>query len=377
VTLDMNAGFRTLRLDADAPFRRVVGVGGIGTGIFLALEGDHLLGRNESRPARLLEVRDYCKLHIVGHYLAVLLGADPSGSPFHVVPVGRVGDDDAGSRLLDEMTAVGVDTSYVKRTRGRPTLFSVCFQYPDGSGGNLTTVDSAAAAIDDRDVDGALPLLSSAGAHAIALALPEVPLEARRHLLELATAHGAFRTAAFATSEIAEARVSGLLDLVDLLSVNEEEAAALMGRPLDPEDPAPSLERCIGAVGAQSRDLRLLVSAGRHGVFASAGGRWDHCPTLSVPVASTAGAGDALLAGVLSALAAGVPFIEPGPGRSTMQDGPLSSALDLGVLLAAFSVTSPHTIHPDANLPSLLAFADEMGISFSGALRRAVEAPAG
>jgi len=57
------------------PYRRIVGVGGIGTGLFFALEGAHDLGRDESRPARLLDVRDYCKLHIVAHYAAVLLGA--------------------------------------------------------------------------------------------------------------------------------------------------------------------------------------------------------------------------------------------------------------------------------------------------------------
>ena len=58
------------------PFRRLVGVGGIGAGLFFALEGDHQdLGRDESRPGRLLDVRDYCKLHIVAQYPTVLLGA--------------------------------------------------------------------------------------------------------------------------------------------------------------------------------------------------------------------------------------------------------------------------------------------------------------
>jgi hypothetical protein len=38
------------------------------------------------------------------------------------------------------------------------------------------------------------------------------------------------------------------------------------------------------------------------------------------------------------------------------------SALDLGVLLAAYSVTSPHTIHPQATLSSLLSFAAGMAI---------------
>jgi sugar/nucleoside kinase (ribokinase family) len=362
---------RTLRLDSDAPFRRLIGVGGIGTGIFLALEGDRTLGRNESRPARLLDVRDYCKLHIIAHYVAVLLGADPSGPPsFHVVPVGKVGDDEAGRRLLDEMAAVGMDRTHVETVGGRATLFSVCFQYPDGSGGNITTTGSAADALVEEDIDRVVPLLASGGDRTVVLAAPEVPLDVRRHLLELGTAHRAFRVASFTSLEIPEARVADLFDLVDLLSMNEDEAAALTGQPFDADDPASSLSRCSSALGG--RDVDILVSAGKRGAFALSRGEWDHCPAPPVPVASTAGAGDALLAGVLAALAVGVPLVDPGPARAAMKDRPLSSALDLGALLAGYSVTSPHTIHPRADLETLLAFAGEVGVTFSGGLARAL-----
>ena len=133
--------------DRPLAYERLVGVGGIGTGLFFALEGAHDLGRDESRPARLLDVRDYCKLHIVAHYPAVLLGARAEGVPFHVLPVGAVGADEAGRRLRDEMSAAGMDVRFVRDVPGRPTLLSVCFQYPDGSGGNITTSDSAAATL--------------------------------------------------------------------------------------------------------------------------------------------------------------------------------------------------------------------------------------
>jgi hypothetical protein len=53
-------------------FKTVVGTVGIGSGIIYRLEGDHYLGRNESRLARRVEHIDYCKLHIVFHYIAVL-----------------------------------------------------------------------------------------------------------------------------------------------------------------------------------------------------------------------------------------------------------------------------------------------------------------
>ena len=80
----------SLVLPPHAPYRRLIGVGGIGSGMLFALQGEHELARNESRPARLLDVRDYCKLHIVAHYPTVLLGAREDSGPFHVVPVGKV-----------------------------------------------------------------------------------------------------------------------------------------------------------------------------------------------------------------------------------------------------------------------------------------------
>jgi len=79
-----------LQCNGGSPYSRMIGVGGIGTGLFFALQGDHPLGRNESRPARLLNVRDYGKLHIISHYVAVLQGADPGGSRFQVIPLANV-----------------------------------------------------------------------------------------------------------------------------------------------------------------------------------------------------------------------------------------------------------------------------------------------
>src|SRR5262245_61517356 len=87
-------------------YRRLIGVGGIGSGLFFALQGNDDLGRNESRTASLLDVRDYCKLHIVSHYLAVLLDR-----ALHIVPVAHVGNDSTGLRLIEEMNDVGIDTS--------------------------------------------------------------------------------------------------------------------------------------------------------------------------------------------------------------------------------------------------------------------------
>jgi hypothetical protein len=51
--------------------------------------------------------------------------------------------------------------------------------------------------------------------------------------------------------------------------------------------------------------------------------------------------------------------------RRSLNEGLLTSALELGVLLGSYKVTSPHTIHPSASLDSLLKFGADRGIEFS------------
>ncbi len=195
-----------------------------------------------------------------------------------------------------------------------------------------------------------------------------MPLPVRRHLLRRATERGALRVASLTTAEIEEARETGFLSLVDLLALNEDEAAALAGAPFPDGPPEPfllRLVRCRRAAG-----VRLVVTAGARGAFAFDGTGWTHAPALPVTVVSTAGAGDALLGGVLAGLAAGLPFAPAGSPRASLAGRPLSSALDLGALVAAFKVTSPHTIPPDLSLDALLAFAREHGVAFGEDLRR-------
>jgi sugar/nucleoside kinase (ribokinase family) len=221
-----------------------------------------------------------------------------------------------------------------------------------------------------EDVDLALNEAASMNRGFIALAAPEVPLEIRHYFLKRATECSAFRAAAFTTAEIPPALEIGMMRFVDLVAMNEDEAQALIGVELNLRDPFRFLKACERVISAFSDDLLVVVTAGKSGAMAIHRGAWDFCPAPEVPVASTAGAGDALLAGILAGLAMGLPFMAPGNPRSLITERPLSSAFDLGVLLAAFSVTSPHTIHPDAGISSLRAFADQLGITLGRELLR-------
>jgi ribokinase len=308
----------------------MIGVGGIGSGRFFAVEGNHTLGREESRGGRFLDRRDYCKLHIISHYVRAL-----AGEGFAVIPVGKVGNDDEGRTLLSEMAAVGLDVRYVERVQGAATLFSFCFVYPDGSGGNLTTADSAASRVDPAYVLRAEPDFQRYRGRGIALAVPEAPLEARYALLRLGSQYDFFRVASFTTGEIAAALGSGILDHVDLLALNRDEAAAAAGPAHD------AVRGALAALTARNPALRLSITAGREGSWIW-DGSWHHLAALQVPVAGTSGAGDAHLAGVIAGLVEGMPLAE---------------AHQLGNVAAAASITSPHTIHPALDRDFLRRFA--------------------
>lgn len=325
----------------------IVGTGGLGTGIFMALEGDRTLGREESRNVRLLDQKDYCKLHIVLHYAQTLLGPR-----FRVVPIGKVGADGIGAALLEEMRRTGFDMSRVE-TVDSPTLYAVCFLYPDGDGGNLTASGSASDEVTADDVRLASDVFSQNTGRGIAVALPEVPLQTRRHLLELATDDHFLRVAALVPGEVEEALSTDFLSLVDLLAVNLDEAAMLAGVPSEVGSPEEIATAAVGRLATLHPRLNLVVTAGRHGSWAWDGQSLQHAEALKVQVVSTAGAGDAHLGGLLVALARGLD---------------LATANSFASLVSGLKVTDRHTINANITWDALRTFADQSGLSLPPAL---------
>ncbi len=330
-------------------YRAMLGVGGIGTGVFFALAGNHTLGREESRGGHFLDRRDYCKLHIIAHYVQTLLGPG-----FATLPIGKVGDDEAGHRLVEEMKAAGMDTRYVSVCPGEQTLASFCLVYPDGSGGNLTTDDSACDKVDASTVSRAEPEFARYAGRGIALAAPEVPLAARRKVLELGTAYHFLRAASFVSAEMKTAAEIGMLDETDLLGINLDEAAALSGAAAPGKSPIEVVETAVERLRGLNPAMLISITAGRLGSWSWDGTSLAHVPAWPVEVVSTAGAGDAHLAGIIAGLAAGLA---------------MAQAHELGALVAALSVTSPHTIAPEVGRQSLQTFAGQLRVPPSDAVR--------
>ena len=344
----------SLNLDiASAPYQAMIGTGGIGSGVFFALDGDHTLGREESRSGRFLDKRDYCKLHIISHYVKVLLGAD-----FQTILVGKVGDDEVGHRLLAEMRDTHLDLRHVIAASGEQTLFSTCFVYPDGSGGNLTTADSASARVDQSDIAKAGSDFKRYQNRGIALAAPEVPLIARQRLLELGRQYGFFTVASLNSAEIQTAEAVEIMKNTDLLAINLDEAAALTGLDMLETDPEAIFDAAVERLRQRQPKILVTVTAGKQGSWTWDGSARHHHPALEAVVKSTAGAGDAFLAGLFVGKVAGLTMID---------------SQYLATLVAGLSVTSPHTIHPGVNRQTLLKFAVQSGAWLPDSVRLLLE----
>ena len=128
------------------------------------------------------------------------------------------------------------------------------------------------------------------------------------------------------------ARVTRLLSLVDLLAINMDEAAASVGIEAGGASPETIVSAAVEKLSATHPGLSISITAGRNGSWSWDGNLLAHAPSFSVEAVSTAGAGDAHLAGTVAGLVAGLN---------------LHQAQELGNLVAAVSVTSPHTIHPE------------------------------
>jgi ribokinase len=320
-------------------FEAMIGVGGVGSGSFFLLNGNHTIGREESRSGTFIDRKDYCKLHIISHYVQTLLGTD-----FKVIPLGLVGDDDIGHKLINEMSEAGMMMDYMEKSKDSPTLFSFCFIYPDGSGGNLTTSDSASSKVDVAFVEKAIGEFKRFTGKGIALAAPEVSLEARMKLLELATEHNFFRVASFTSEEMHNVMDSGILKRIDLLAINLDEAAAAAGISVEDKEVKYIIESVINKFEHVNNKMFVSITNGKNGSWSWDGSTLHHVPVHKVNVESTAGAGDAHLAGLITGLTIGLSLRE---------------AQQLATLAGGLSVTSPHTINKEVDRHSLQLLADK------------------
>ena len=334
-------------------FDYVVGTGGVGKGILYKLDGEHTLGRNESRPAHLTDWRDYCKLHIVTHYIATF-----TKDRIPVYAVSAVGNDEAGQELVDRMQKAGINTDYITIDNKRATLFAVCFQYPNGDGGNITPENTAASSVSAINIENFFDVCQH-GKQGIVLSLPEVPVDARLHMLRKGREHGCFNAASLLTGDASLFQSEKVFELIDLLAVNAEEASAIssLNGANDPDS-------CYEFLRKKNPDIRLLVTLGAKGVYYYHAGNRQLCPSVKSTVASTAGAGDCFLGTLIAAMIHRIPF-----EKTQSMDGVITSAVELAQIASSMKVGCADTIDFSINWQSLLDFAASKNLMISDTIR--------
>jgi ribokinase len=207
--------------------------------------------------------------------------------------VAKIGNDSFGDGALGLYRDERIDTTHVHRTSAAPT--GVGFITVEASTGhNCIVLDAGAnALLNADDVTAAGSVLKSA---AVVLTQLEIPVETAYAAMAQGRAHGAITILNPAPARPVPA---SLLQLADILTPNETEAAVLAGH----------LGNCGGTPEEIARELikqgvkTVIVTLGEKGALIVDATSSTHVPAIEVSAVDTTGAGDAFNAGLAAALA--------------------------------------------------------------------------
>lgn len=255
-------------------------------------------------------------------------------------------------------------TEYMGRSEELGTMLSVCLQYPDKEGCNMTVINSAASKVTPGYIRSSMEALS-VDANTLVAAIPEVSQESRIALLREGKEKGAFCVLSVPAAEAEAFLEAEAFTFCDLLAVNEEEARAVLGamdKGMKGETQESSEEKLVLRLYEQierlNPEIQLLVTFGKHGAYTMAGRHLEYLPAAQVSVKNTTGAGDAFLGGTITGLCLGLPLQkssrEPAAGETE-----LLSAAELGTLCAGLAVQCEDSIAWETG-PEIL---DTAGIS--------------
>ncbi len=257
-----------------------------------------------------------------------------AGNALKVRMIGRVGQDVFGDHLKASLSAAGVDVSAVSASRSLAT--GVALIAVDSFGQNSIVVASGAN-LDLQAADVEAMRRSFQGAR-VALFQLESPLETVQAALRLARREGLL---SILDPAPAQPLRDELLAHVDILTPNEGEALALLGRPLQRISlvEARSIASALRLRGSRT----VIVKMGDQGCFADSGDHAAHYPGFAVKAVDTTAAGDTFNAALAVELACGaelpqaIRFANAAAAVSVTRPGAQSSAparADVEALLA-------------------------------------------
>ncbi len=238
---------------------------------------------------------------------AAKLGAD-------VVMVTAVGDDMFADRTIANLSAHGVDTTYVKRVQGRSSGVAPIFVEPSGEN-SILIVKGANTDLNSDDIEKAAPALRTCKLILLQL---EISLETVYAAIDFGKRNGVrtLLVPAPATPTLDPDKVR----TASFLAPNETELAGLTGLPVGSETEVVSAARSLIAKGVET----VIVTMGSRGALLVTADRVHKVEPVKVTPVDTTGAGDAFVGAF---------------ARFYASDAGLEESLRLAALYAADSVT--------------------------------------
>jgi ribokinase len=230
-----------------------------------------------------------------------------------VAMVGRVGADGYGDALRAGLATDGVAATEVKALASAHTGVAMIWVEDDGQN-RIVLAPGANGLVDEATVERAGALIDAAAMLVVQLEVPMAAVAAA-----VARAHRA-HVPVLMNPAPAAALPDAMWPQIDILVVNESEAAALAGLPVADAASAAAAARVLGARGPAC----VLVTLGAQGVVALDANGARHAPARPVRAIDTTAAGDTFIGALAAALCEGAP---------------LDDAVALGQAAAALCVT--------------------------------------
>jgi ribokinase len=253
-----------------------------------------------------------------------------------VVMVTAVGDDMFADATIRNLEAVGVDTTHVRRVKGKPSGVAPIMVEPNGEN-SILIVKGANADLSPEDIDRAADALKTCDLILLQL---EVPLETVYAAIAFGKRHGVktVLNPAPATPALDANRIRDVTFFIP----NETELAILTGMPVETESDVAAAARALLGKGFGT----VIVTLGSRGALLTTSTDTRKIEPVPVKPVDTTGAGDAFVGSFARFFAEGVP---------------LEAALKQAACYAADSVTRRGTQKAYASTDEFKTFCDALG----------------
>lgn len=208
--------------------------------------------------------------------------------------IGRVGQDDFGQSLLENLARDGVLSGCVVRDPRSSTGVAL-ISVEDSGQNNIIVVAGANMELSAADIDASEECISQSQ---MLLAQQEIPSEVVQRAFELARRHGVKTVLNPAPARPVNAEI---LRNVDFLVPNETETSLLTGLPVETPEQLEAAAARLLAMGVGT----VIMTLGSRGALLSSAGETRLFPAYEIQPVDTTAAGDAFVGGFAVAYAEG------------------------------------------------------------------------